>query len=271
MNTTAVSQRVRSSTDNGSLETVGRIGLVGRGLLHGVVAWLALTVAHGDAHRRADSQGALATLAHQPLGRGLVLAVGVTLAAYAVWSLATVTRDDNNGAAAVGRAVVYAVLAVVAFSLVVGAGSGGGGGGGGGQESGFTARVLHWPGGRLLVLAAGLAVVGGGLANLWKIHGRKWAEGLRLERHSVMTQRVLGVLATVGLAARGVAFGLVGLFLLRAGWLHDPGEATGLDGALKRLAATAHGPGLLTLVAIGLLAYGGWCVAVAALHPNGRA
>src|SRR5947209_14565119 len=81
----SVGGRVRQSTDHGWLEQIGRLGLLARGLMHGIVAWLATEIAHGDGRRRADSQGALAVIAHQPLGRALLVAVAAGLLAYAVW------------------------------------------------------------------------------------------------------------------------------------------------------------------------------------------
>jgi len=60
-----------------------------------------------------------------------------------------------------------------------------------------------------------------------------------------------------------VVFALVGVFLVRAAIEYDAEEAVGLDGALQELAGRAHGPWLLGLVAVGLLAYAGFCVAMA--------
>jgi hypothetical protein len=43
-----------------------------------------------------------------------------------------------------------------------------------------------------------------------------------------------------------------------------------LDGALKRLRGEPHGPVLLVLVAVGLLAYGGYCLAMARYREVSR-
>ena len=59
-----------------------------------------------------------------------------------------------------------------------------------------------------------------------------------------------------GYAARGVAFSMIGGFLIAAAIHHNPGEAQGLDGALATLAGQPFGPYLLGLVAAGLAAYG---------------
>jgi hypothetical protein len=59
-----------------------------------------------------------------------------------------------------------------------------------------------------------------------------------------------------GYAARGVAFVMIGGFLVAAAIHANPGEAQGLEGALTTLASQPFGPYLLGLVAAGLAAWG---------------
>src|SRR3712207_8142212 len=66
--------------DSDALEHLARIGLIAYGVVHLLLAWLALQLAwSGGSGESADQTGALATLAEQPLGRPLlwVVAVGV--------------------------------------------------------------------------------------------------------------------------------------------------------------------------------------------------
>jgi hypothetical protein len=64
------------------------------------------------------------------------------------------------------------------------------------------------------------------------------------------------ILGTVGLTARGVFFGAVGVFLVVAAITFDPQQAQGLDGGLRKLAATPLGPWVLIAVALGLVTFG---------------
>jgi hypothetical protein len=64
----------------------------------------------------------------------------------------------------------------------------------------------------------------------------------------------------VGHAARGVVFGLVGVFLAKAAIEYDPNEAIGVDGALLKVANASYGTLLLGLVAAGLVAYAVYCL-----------
>jgi hypothetical protein len=62
-----------------------------------------------------------------------------------------------------------------------------------------------------------------------------------------------------GLAARGVVFCIIGVFLIQAALSANPEEARGLGGALDTLAAQPYGPYLLGAVALGLVGYGVYC------------
>jgi hypothetical protein len=67
-------------------------------------------------------------------------------------------------------------------------------------------------------------------------------------------------IGTIGHFARGVVFGLIGIFIAKAAIEYDPKEAIGLDGALEKLAAESYGSLLLGLTAAGLVAYGVYCL-----------
>ena len=69
--------------------------------------------------------------------------------------------------------------------------------------------------------------------------------------------RKLGAAGEVG---RGIAIGLIGFFLLRAAITFDAGQATGLDGALRRLMLQSWGPLIVAVVGIGFVSYGAFCL-----------
>ena len=57
-----------------------------------------------------------------------------------------------------------------------------------------------------------------------------------------------------------MALGLIGWFLVRAARQFDAAEATGLDGALRRLADEPWGQIVTGVVGLGFVAYGIFCV-----------
>ena len=93
---------------------------------------------------------------------------------------------------------------------------------------------------------------------IWACTGR-FREDLRMERMRKSERRLYTGLGVFGHVARAVVVVLVGVFLARAAWEHDPGEARGLDGALPELADQQYGSYLLGVVAFGLLAYSLFC------------
>jgi len=77
---------------------------------------------------------------------------------------------------------------------------------------------------------------------------------------SEVERRWGGRAGLAGHVARGVVFGLIGVFLTKAAFDYDPNDAIGLDGALQKLVDSPYGPYLLGLTAIGLICYGLYCL-----------
>ena len=246
------------------VERLGRLGLVAKGVLYGIVGALALAIPLGVGGKATDRQGALRSVASVPLGEVLLLALGIGLAGYAVWRFAQAFLDrdgDGNGLKGLakrigylGRGLLYAASAFVAFSIVGGLGSGGS------NEREETARVLDLPLGRWIVAAVGAGFLVAGGYNLYRSLTGKFRKHLREEEMCGTERGWTVVVGVIGHAARAVVFGLIGLFLARAAWQYDPSEAIGIDGALRTVAEQPYGEVLLAAVAAGLLAYGFYCL-----------
>ena len=246
----------RKATNAPAAELIARVGIVARGVIHLLVGWLAIRIGTGDGGQQADQRGALDALARQPLGKWLLVLMGAGLLAYAGWRAleAVVDTEDKGALQRVGqalRAVLYVALAWTAFRMALGSG-----GQGGSKSQELTARVMGMTGGRFLVIAAGLAVVGVGVWNLYRGISRSFTKRIK-EAEMSSTERTWTIRAgVVGHVARGVAYLVVGWFLLRAAWTFDPQQPIGLDASLKALAATSYGPFLLLLVGAGVIAFG---------------
>jgi hypothetical protein len=243
---------------------LARWGLVSKGVLYMLVGLIAANVSIGGADRIRDRGGALAALADTWPGKLLVGAVAVGLAGYALWRFGEVLlghtfegREQLSLLKRLGvlaRGVWYLGLLGIALSVLVGADEEGSG-----REDRFTARVLEWPAGRWLVAAVGLGVAGAGAFNLWRGLTARFRKRLKLRTMSDVEDKAFTAVGSLGHFARGVVFGLIGLFLVRAGWHYDPKETVGLDGALAEIVEQDYGDTLLGLVATGLLAYAVYC------------
>jgi hypothetical protein len=244
---------------------MARVGLASEGVLYALVGVLALLVATGDSSTQAGPEGAVEAVASQPFGTAALVVLGVGFALNAIWRLLLAWRGDSTFADGL-HGLLYAGLAVLSFRAALRA-SGASGGGEGEQA---TATALSWPGGPLLVAAVGLAVVGVGLWQWRQPFTKSFLKLLRTERMSNRTLKAVTVIGSIGHAARGVAFVLVGWFLVRAALDHDPDKGGGLDVALAELVREPYGPWLVGAVGIGLLAFAAFRFVDAAYRSPAR-
>ena len=207
---------------------------------------LALKLALGDGGKTTDQQGALKTLAQQSFGEILLVLMAIGLFGYALWRLVRAAighgaegdRDDaKERIDGVASGIGYGLLFVTAVSIL--AGSGGGGGGGPQQASG---GVLDWPAGQMLVIIAGLVLLGVAVDQGIKGFKKKFLEKSHTERMNEKVKKAFTAFGVFGHLARMVIFGLMGYFLIKAALDYNPDEAVGLDGALAKLANSAGGP-----------------------------
>ena len=202
-------------------------------------------------------------MSDQRFGRFLLLILTIGLALHCCWRLVLAIRGtpgDDDAEAVVkripdlGRGLLYGSFTVLAAKLLIDAG--GGGGGSGEEQRKAVGTVLDWPGGKAIVVVIGLAVIAAGLWHASKLFTRKFVDDLDLDGRSEATRTVITTLGSIGFFARGVVFCMVGWFLVESALDDDPNHTGGLDHALRRLADSEHGPGLLRLVAAGLILFG---------------
>ena len=225
-----------------------RLGYAVSGLMHLLIAWLALQVALGRAAGHADQSGALATLARQPFGAALLWVSCAGFVLLAVWQVSQVLsgRDSGTRVKAAGKLVLYAALGWTAFTFAIGGRTSSSK-----QTRDVTATLMQQTGGQILVGLVGVAVLGIGGFHIYKGWQRKFLEDL--QEHP--GQWVV-VTARIGYIAKGIALLVVGFLFLVAAAKHRAGMATGLDGALRTLRDAPLGPALLAGIAAGIAAYG---------------
>lgn len=226
-----------------AVKLMAKVGIVAYGVVHLVLAWLAVQIAFGGSGEQASSKGALRQIARQPFGEVLLWVIVVGLAALVVWQVVQAVggnawRDDSERTRArirhLARAVVYSALAVAAFGVVTGSG-----GSGGGQEETVTATLLGAPAGRVLVAAVGLGIIAVGVRLV--LTGVKGEFSDRLVNPSELVE----TLGQVGHVAKGVTLGIVGALFGWAALTSDPDKAGGMDQALATLRGQPFGQWLL--------------------------
>jgi hypothetical protein len=233
------------------------IGLVSYGLLHLVLAWIAVQLVLG---RRGDAstQGAFRELRQQPLGDVLLWIMVIGLFTLTVWQAveATIGRDQpsrdgrlRRRMTSVGRAIVYFALGSLAVAVATGSASSSSEG-----EETFTAKLMGAPFGRVLVAVVGAVVIGIGVAQIVKGVKQNFTEDLDRGAPPALLR-----LGTVGYCARGVALGIIGVLFGWAAISYDSEKAGGLDDALATIRDQPFGSVLLMIMAGGLACFGIYC------------
>jgi Domain of Unknown Function (DUF1206) len=247
---------------------LARAGLLARGVNYLLVGSLAVQIALGSRGTQADTTGALRAVARHHGGIVALWLLAAGFAGLALWRLAeTVYGQAVPGGRAAPKRLASLALGVLSGGIcgvVVGFILGAGGSTSSDTESkSFTARLLAHSGGQVLVAMAGVAaaVVGMGVV----VYGlrRTFAIYLRTAQMSAPARKVVEGLGVAGYVARGVVFCVAGAFLIDAAVSFDPQKAQGLDGSLRKTAATPLGPWLLVAIALGLVIFGlySWCEA----------
>lgn len=267
----------RRAGDSDALEHLARVGLIAYGVVHLLVAWLAVQLAwFGGNDESADQSGAMATLAESPVGKPLLWIVAVGLVALAVWQAAEVLRWRSGWTAsgkertkalrksgnALVKAAIYVALAVLAIRFATGSGKSSSS-----SQQQTTAGVFDWPGGQFLVGAAGLVLIGVGAWHVRKGLNKHFMKQIDTTGCSPSATRLVTRLGQIGFPGKGVALAGVGGLLVWAAVTFDPSKAQGLDGALHGALQLPFGRIVLTLVAVGIAAFGAFCL-VRARYPE---
>ena len=254
----------KHAVESGPIKTLGRVGLVAYGVVHLLVAYLAVRVALGGG-AKADKTGALQTIAEQPGSRFLLWVLTVGLAALTLWQLAEAgwghqyrhpqRRRTLQRLVSLGEAAVAGALAFSSFKVASGKA-----GKSKGEKAAFIDRVFDWPAGELLVAVVGLGIVAISVYLVHRGMTKRFVEDLDLAGAELHARDAAIRFGQVGWTALGVAYGIIGLLVTYSAATYDPEKATGMDTALKTLAGQPYGTVLLLLVAAGLACFGAYCL-----------
>lgn len=264
--TTTSKWHAHQVTDNVWFERTVRVGLVAYGVVHLLIAWLALQLAFGHQSSSASQQGALHNLARQPFGTELLWIVAIGLFALAIWQATQVWwghRSEDNPkqlfkrVGSAGRVVIYAAIGISAIETAVGSGSSSQN-----QKSQqTTAQLLALPFGRLLVAGVGIVIIVVAVVHAKRGLTESFTKDLTGGATSGSSGTVIVRLGQVGYIAKAVAFFVLGGLFIWAAWTYDAKKAGGLDQALATLLGEGFGPWLLVVVALGIGCFGLYCFA----------
>ncbi len=240
---------------------VARAGIVSRAVNYIVLGALVAAILLGRGDKEVDKRGAIESISGGFAGHVLLILLCIGFVSYITWQLlrAVTRRNDQSDLAnagrrllAVGTALVYVGFLVTTVRVLLGSTTSSPQN----AQDSWTARLLGAGGGRLLVAAVGIAVIVVGLALFGYAASRKWETPLDTSAMGATMHRVATVLGVVGQAARGLVYVIVGGFVLSAALAQDASRSKGLDAGLRALAAQRFGAIMLSVVALGFLAFG---------------
>src|SRR5262245_14636873 len=268
----------RLAAEHPGLVKLGRAGWFTKGVVYVIAGLLALAVAinaAGWSDRRstqaaaggqeASPTGAIKTVADSPGGTALLWLLAIGLLLYAAWRIVAALLPGGSDAEALVRRIGYVVSAVIyatfAFSAIALARHATKDQNGNTKVTDISASIMEHTAGRWVIGAVGVIIVAAGLYRVFKgitmdVNDELDLSGMSSTRRA-WTQR----LGAVGEVGRGIGIGLVGFFMVRAAVRYDPHDATGLDGALRRLATASWGVAVVVVVGLGFVAYGAFCLA----------
>lgn len=236
------------------LEKLARLGYASKAVIYAIIGILAVLAVTNRGGAITDTTGALHVVFGKPFGRGLLILLAAGLCGYGAWRVldAFMNPDRDSLFVRAGngvRGVVYGALGVRAIQLLRGLARSNGD-----ETERWTAQVLDWPLGAVLVGTIGAIVAAYGASQI--------VQGVKGDDHKVDwsplprdARALLQRVSRFGVATRGGILVTLGVFLIRAALTHDPNQAAGARESLLRLGGLFDGRWFLAVVAVGVIAY----------------
>jgi hypothetical protein len=242
-------------------DRMAQIGEASRGMVWGVIGAMATKLAIGSGGKSIGTTEAMSEIARW--GRVPLIATAIGLVAYAAWRFAQAIADEAGGGRSTwkrwanrighaGIAISHLGLALLAGEVAIGRRDGHD------QTIDVTARLLHAPAGRFLVVVYAAIAIGTAISQIVSAIRAPFAKDF--QRLTPALGKWAIALGRFGQAARAVAFAMMGIFLLRAAWHVDASEAKGLGASMFALRAEPFGWLAFAAVAVGLLSYAAYCL-----------
>jgi hypothetical protein len=266
-------RRFAASPLGAAAEMGARLGYMARGTVYLSIGLIALMAVVGLVPHTRGALGALAAWAHWKPGVILLWFIGVGLWGFAGWrALQSLFDAERQGLSLKGlgnragqalSGLIYGAMGASVFDLIDalhdirhhGEQA---------KTREQVAEVLAWPFGPQLVIGLGLFIVACGLGNAIRACVDDFGATLKCDPGVALWARRV---ARIGYFGRGLAMLPVGFFMLIAGWHARADEARGVGSALWALHSQLFGDVMLSLVAIGLVAFGAFAFVEAWHRP----
>ena len=265
------------AADHPQAVRLGRLGWLAKGIVYLLAGALALLLAIRSTRwsdsvtlvsstgttPEASPTGALTQVARSGGGPLLLIAMAIGLFLYASWRVMTALLPGRGGAKSTVTRIGYLISALMYLSFgltaISLARSPGTSTNGDRTVRTMSGRVMQHTEGRWVIGIVGIIIVAAGLYRLSLGLRADVSADIDLGGMSSTRRMWTKRLGSIGEIGRGVAMILIGTFVLVAAQSVDASQATGLDGALRRIARRPWGMALVIVVGIGFVAYGLFC------------
>ncbi len=263
---TTVKNAARKAEYSPLMESLTRLGYGVRGLIYIVMGILALKLVLGQGGTLASPQEAIGAIGRQPAGKILLWVVLVGLISYSLWGLVRAVLDplhkghDLKGLLArfgfLASGIGYALLVRPTYGYITGTSTSISGS----QYQKFIATVMAMPWGRWAIGIVGVAVLAGGIYQIYQGIKANFDRQFQIYAMTRRQARMAIDAARFGTAARGFVFAVVGVLIGLAAYQANPNQPVGIDAALGILLKLPFGILILGIVALGLIAFGGYSI-----------
>lgn len=260
---------------NKTFETLARIGYAIRGIIYFVIGLLAVLMAFGYGGKTTDQEGAISMIGKQPAGRFFLWLVLIGLVCYSLWGfIRAIFNPFHQGHDAKGfvlrigylaSAIAYALLVMPTYALISGGAEPAQSGAQQGQIQQYIAKILVMPFGQLLVGIIGAIVILAGLIQIIQGFQSGFDRQIYLAKLNPVPMRRVRFLGRFGTIARGIVFGLIGLFIVMAAFTANSQQVKGFDSTLTAILQQPYGRWLLGAIALGLVSLGVYSLFLAVL------
>ncbi len=243
------------------IETLGRAGHMVKGIVYFIIGFLGFKLAIGAGGKVTDSREAIREIGQQPFGRILLGFVAIGLIGYTIWRWVQAAKDtegDGHDARGVCIRIGYTIsgIAYLALGCFAGSLSLGLASNSGSSRGSTTSPLLDSAWGRVVLGIAGAITIGVAGFFVYKAYKATFMKKYDLSAMSKMTRKVALRAGQMGLGTRGIAFAIIGGFILVSAIRGTAdGEVAGMSDALAAIAAPTFGKILIGITGFGLMCY----------------
>lgn len=253
-------QWLKKAISNPWLERYILIGYAAKGSVYLSIGILALNAAVSE-REAAGTYSTLTWLTERPLGKVLVCLLAIALTGYVCrrlfqtillpgysnpWSLKCIFKRIGY----VMSGLSYAGVAYSALNIVLELGEADD------TIEDLVSQLFEQPIGEWLILLGGIGVTTVGLFYIYGAYTGSYISEFQSEALHHQLEKWTIRIGKLGVAARGVAFVLTGIFLIQAPIYGDSELAGGLENALRLISEKPLGWLWLSLIGVGMMCYG---------------